>query len=102
MSDPVAGNPYNDQQTVLLLDQHGADLRLVSQREAARLIRAGIADLVFVVPPAVRLCVPTQEYESSLSEPMDEASARAKFLHARRSVLYGNVHFLNPSGETMF
>src|SRR5439155_14096533 len=102
MSGAAAGNPYNDQPTVRLLDAQGAELRLVSQREAARLIRSGMADLVFAVPPAVRLGVPTAEYEALMAEPPDEASARAKFLHARRSVLYGNVHFLDPSGQTMF
>src|SRR3954454_8094709 len=97
-----AGNPFNDQPTVRLLDQAGAELRLLGQRDAARLMRGGMAELLFVMPPAVRLTVPTQEYEASLSEPSDEASARAKFLHARRSVLYGNVHFQNPEGETIF
>jgi hypothetical protein len=102
MSESAAGNPFNDQPTVRLLDQHGADLRLVSQREAARLIRAGLVELLFVVPPSVRLEVSTEEYQTLLDDPPDEASARARFLHARRSVLYGNVHFLAPTGETMF
>lgn len=102
MSGEAAGNPFNDQPTVRLLDQQGVDLRLVSQREAARAIRAGLGELVFTQPPAIRLNVPTQEYEALLEDPPDEASARAKFLHARRSVLYGNVHFLAPTGETMF
>jgi hypothetical protein len=102
MSDAATGNPFNDRPTVRLLDPAGAPLRLLGQREAARLMRAGLAELQFVTPPAVRLTVPTAEYEAALADWPDESSARAKFLHARRSTLYGNVHFQNPEGETIF
>ena len=70
-----AGNPFNDQPTVRLLDQAGAPLRLVGQRDAARLMRGCMAELLFVTPPAVRLTVPTPECQAALSEPPDEASA---------------------------
>src|SRR5262245_12516038 len=98
----AAGNPFNDQPTIRLLDRADAEVRRIGQREAARLLRAGMADLVFDLPPAVRLVVEVEEYEASLADAADEAAVRAKFLHARRSVLYGNVHFLSPTGETMF
>jgi hypothetical protein len=93
MSDPgPAGNPYNDRPTVRLLDAGGAFLSHVSQREAARLLRAGEAELVLETPVAVRLC----------AAPTRESAARGQFLSARRSVLYGNFHFQGPDGRTMF
>lgn len=87
-------NPDNDRPTVRLLDEAGGPLGLVSQREAARLLRTGQADLVLATPPGVRLTVPTAEYE--------EEAARGQFLHARRGRLYGNVTFQGPGGEEMF
>jgi hypothetical protein len=95
-------NPFNDQPTVRLLDQAGVELSLVSQRDAAKLLRAGHADLVFEVPPAIRLNILTSDYAAFLAAPPDDEAVKALFLHARRSVLYGNVHFQSPRGETMF
>src|SRR5438067_610148 len=83
------GNPHNDRPTVRLLDQSGAGLGQVSQREAARLLRRGQAELVLGVPPAVRLSIPRSEYETPSAGP-------AQFLHARQGALYGNVSFESP------
>jgi hypothetical protein len=88
-------NPFNDLPTVRLLDQSGAELRQVSQREAARLLRVGQAELLLEVPPAVRLLVSTAD------EPGPD-SVKAQFLHARQGLLYGNYHFQGPDGQTMF
>src|SRR5947199_6790847 len=93
-SNDAAGNPYNDRATVRLLDQGGAALGLVSQREAGRLLRSGQAELVLEVPPGVRLSV-------SAASP-SEAGGKGQFLHARRSDLYGNVTFQGPGGQIMF
>jgi hypothetical protein len=102
MTDQPAGNPFNDQPTVRLLTASGDDLGLVSQRAAGRLLRRGHADLVLQVPPAVRLTIDTTDYQAlQAAGPQDEA-ARAQFLHARQGLLYGNVHFQSPVGETMF
>jgi hypothetical protein len=95
----VAGNPFNDRPTVGLLEEGGALLGHVSQREASRLLRRGLAELVLEVPPAIRLSIPTAEYEALAA---DGVGDRAQFLQARRGALYGNFHFQGPSGETMF
>jgi hypothetical protein len=89
---PCAGNPYNDRPTVRLLDECGAEVGLVSQREAGRLLRCGAGELVLEVPPAVRL--------AGADRPRGEAGQ--SYLHARRGDLYGNVHFQGPTGQTMF
>src|SRR5262249_6155683 len=95
----VAGNPFNDRPTVGLLEEGGALLGHVSQREASRLLRRGLAELVLAVPPAVRLVIATAQYEALAA---DGAGEKAQFLQARRGALYGNFHFQGPSGETMF
>jgi hypothetical protein len=93
MSNPgTAGNPMNDRPTVRLVDAGGAFVGHVSQREAARLLRANEAELVLERPPAVRL--------RTNSAPVN--ASRGQFLSARRSVLYGNFHFQGPDGRTMF
>ncbi len=102
MSDSSAVNPFNDQPSVRLLAQDGGPLRLVSQREAGRLLRVGQAELLLEVPPAVRLTIPTAEHEGPATGEQEAGSARAQFLHARRGVLYGNVTFQGPGGESMF
>jgi exonuclease 3'-5' domain-containing protein 2 len=96
------GNPYNDLPTVRLLDQDGAALGLVSQREAGRLLRAGLAELVLEVPPGVRLCVPTSDYRAMSAGSSEGGAGAGHFLHARRSALYGNLTFQGPDGQTMF
>lgn len=83
--------PFNDRPTVRRLGPAGDVLDLVSQREAARLLRTGEAELVLAVPPGVRLIA---------NEPTP--AGRGQFLHARRGQLYGNVTFLGPGGEAMF
>jgi hypothetical protein len=93
-NSPTTTNPYNDQPTVRLLDSDGADRGLISQREAARLLRIGQAELLLQTPPAVRLLL------SSPDSPAD--SSKGQFLHARRGALYGNVYFQDPAGQTMF
>jgi hypothetical protein len=97
-------NPRNDLPTVRLLDQVGAELRLVSQRQAAQLLRFGHGELVLDVPPAVRLLIDTEDYEALSGDNQSRTSSPRKlqFLHARRAPLYGNVHFQGPEGETMF
>jgi hypothetical protein len=102
MSRPPAGNPYNDLPTVHLLDRGGAALGHVSQREAARLLRWGHAELVLDVPPTVRLSVPTPDYRALSAGPPAEGGGKGEFLHARRGVLYGNVRFQGPGGQEMF
>jgi hypothetical protein len=97
----AAGNPYNDLPTVRLLDQGGARLGSVSQRTAAQLLRRGLAELLLEVPPAVRLTLPTADYQA-LPARRPEDAAKAQFLHARQKALYGNVRFQGPDGEAMF
>src|SRR5947208_637577 len=94
-STPAGGNPYNDRPTVRLLGQSGEPLGHVSQREAARLLRRGQAELVLEVPPAVRLSVPAGGDAA-------EGGVKGQFLHARRGALYGNVTFQGPDGAEMF
>ena len=86
------GNPYNERPTVRLLDPTGAALGQVSQREAVRMLRAGAAELVFEVPPAVR----------QLGDPAPVGGARGQFLSARRCALYGNVSFEARMGRRCF
>ena len=109
MNDPgAAGNPYNDRPTVRLLDASGNFVRHVSQRKAARLLRAGEAELVLDSPPAVRLAAALTSGDAApsplpLSPPGGRGvGVRGQFLSARRGVLYGNFHFQGPDGETMF
>jgi hypothetical protein len=97
-----AGNPYNDLLTVRLLDQGGAELGLISQRQAGLLLRSEDAELVLEVPPAVRLSIPTDEYQARSAEARSGTAARGQFLHARRAALYGNVRFQGPAGQPMF
>jgi hypothetical protein len=99
---PTSTNPYNDQPTVRLLDQGGADLGLISQREAGKLLRCDLAELVLQVPPAVRLSISREDYEAFAAGEGTEDGGRAQFLHARRGALYGNFHFQSPAGQTMF
>jgi hypothetical protein len=103
MSDgSPATNPFNDLPTVRLLDQGGAEMRLVSQREAGRLLRVGQAELLLETPPAVRLVIPTAEHEALAAGEPGPDGVKAQFLHARRGLLYGNFHFQGPDGQTMF
>jgi hypothetical protein len=101
-----SGNPYNDLPTIRLLDGCGAALGHVSQREAARLLRADQAELVLEVPPAVRLSIATADYLSPSAGPAQaqESADKSKgqFLSARRGALYGNFTFQGPDGQTMF
>jgi hypothetical protein len=97
-----AGNPYNDRPTVRLLSREGDELPPISQRAAGRLLRGGQGELVLQAPPAVRLRVATPEYEALLAGGPAKEAGKARFLHARRGELYGNVHFQGPAGETMF
>jgi hypothetical protein len=83
--------PFNDRTTVHLLSAAGQLLGLVSQRDAARLLRGGEAELVLDVPPAIRFIAGG-----------DAPAGRGEYLHARRSRLYGNVTFQGPGGEPMF
>lgn len=99
---PTTVNPFNDKLTVRLLDEAGAEVALISQREAARLLRAGHAKLLLELPPAVRLDIGTADYQAFRDAPPDQAALKAQFLHARCGALYGNVHFQGPHGETMF
>jgi hypothetical protein len=99
-STPAAGNPFNDLPTVHLLDQAGNPLRLVSQREAGRLLRRRQAHLLLQTPPAVRLAIPTAAYEALSGDEPD--GGKGQYQHARRGTLYGNVHFQGPYGQTMF
>src|SRR3954454_24079365 len=94
--------PFNDRPTVRLLDQDGAFLGHVSQRRAGLLLRTGQADLLLEVPPAVRLSIPTADYEKLPATPPSGSAGKGQFLHARRSALYGNIHFQGPDGQTMF
>ncbi len=91
-------NPFNDLPTVRLLDAGGAEQARISQRTAGRLLRAGQADLVLEVPPAVRLTLPGADYQALAAED----PGKGLFLHARRGSLYGNYHFQGPHGEPMF
>jgi hypothetical protein len=95
-------NPYNDLPTVCLLDQGGAHLDTVSQREAGRLLRWGLAELVLDVPPAVRLCIATADYQALSADAQPGNAGKGQFLSARRNALYGNIHFQHPHGQTMF
>src|SRR5438270_6110775 len=61
---PTPINPFNDKPIVHLFDQGGTFLGHISQREAARLLRAGQGDLVLDVPPGVRLSIPTSDYQA--------------------------------------
>jgi hypothetical protein len=98
---PAGGNPYNDLPTIRLRDGEDGDLGLLSQRQAARLVRAGRAVLVLEVPPVVRLCISTADYRA-LSSGTEPEPDRLQYQHARRGALYGNYRFQNPEGEMMF
>jgi hypothetical protein len=103
MTSPApAVNPYNDRPTVRVLDQDGAELGLISQRAAGRLLRGGEAELLLEVPAAVRLLVSSEDSEALLADGPEAQTHKAQFLHARRGALYGNVHFQGPDGRTMF
>jgi exonuclease 3'-5' domain-containing protein 2 len=98
---PTPINPYNDRPTVRLLDREGVSLGHVSQREAARLLRGGLADLILDDPPGVKLTIPVSEYQASATS-FPGVGEQGEFLHARRGKLYGNVTFQGPGGEEMF
>jgi hypothetical protein len=95
-------NPFNDLPTIGLLDQGGAALGPISQREAGRLLRRGQAELLLQVPPAVRLSIPTEEYRAIEEGKAPAEAGKGQFLHARQGALYGNIHFQGPDGQTMF
>jgi exonuclease 3'-5' domain-containing protein 2 len=95
-------NPFNDLPTVGLLDQAGTVLGQISQREAGQLLRRAHAELILQVPPAVRLSIPTETYQSIVAGNTDPDAGKGQYLHARLGALYGNIHFLGPDGETMF
>lgn len=98
---PTPINPFNDRPTVGLFDHNGVLLNHVSQREAARRLRAGLADLVLDVPPGVRLTSAAAENQAPTAGSA-ATEVHGEFLHARRGQLYGNVTFQGPGGEVMF
>lgn len=98
-------NPFNHEKRIRLLDQSGQYLDLISQIEAARLLRNDAAELLLVTPPALQLQIPTTEYKKVLKGLRQLAmwnTAHRNWLHARRTNLYGNYRIQGPDGNEMF
>jgi hypothetical protein len=85
-------SPVNSEPRVSLLSAEGDLLRAVSYAEAVRLLRARQAEVVLDGRAAVRLLAP----------PEGEGQGEGRFLHARRSALYGNFTVEAPTGAPLF
>lgn len=95
-------NPFNWEPRIKLLDLEGALVEMVSQIVAFRLLRGDAADLVLVNEPTVKLKIPTAEWKDEARNVPTTQTKYLRYLHARRTILYGNFHFQSPEGETMF
>lgn len=96
-------NPYNHEPRIKLLSEDGEALGEVSQITAFRLLRGDAADLMMVNDPTIRLKIPTTDWKEIAAGPPQKCQTKMrKYLHARRTILYGNYHILSPEGEVMF
>lgn len=91
-------NPYNHEPRIHLLNKEGEFLEMVSQIYAFQLLRSEFAELVMDSKPTIRLNVLREE----IGKKVFSRKYAAKYLHARRSVLYGGYHIQNRQGELMF
>lgn len=90
----------NNSKTIILYDIAGAVLRNVSQIEAGRLLRADAAELLLVYPPAIK--IKSEEEYQKVKKARGKKQFSPRYLHARRSILYGNYQIQHPNGELMF
>lgn len=98
----VEDNPFNHERRIELVDRNGKFLYKISQIVAFRLLRAGVAELLLRKPPAIQLTIPTEEHAAFCGKVPTSYGKHKNFLHARRTVLYGNYHVESPQGRVMF
>ena len=96
-------NPFNWEPRIRLLDRTGTLIQLVSQIAAFRLLKSDEADLVLTVEPTVQLRGETEGWEAiARGAPQKTQTKWKNWLHARRTILYGNYHIQSPTGDLMF
>jgi hypothetical protein len=96
-------NPFNWEPRIRLLDRAGKFVQLISQIAAFRLLKSDEADLVLLIEPTIQLRGETEGWESiARGAPQKTQTKWKNWLHARRTILYGNYHIESPKGDLMF
>lgn len=97
----------NKEKDISLYNEDGVFVDKVNQADASRLLKHGLAELVFEMPPSIKLVVAENnkkykkvcDWNSSTNHNFRSHSSRVNELAASH---YGNYHVLSPKGTLMF